>query len=76
MKKIEKKLVAEGYEAKEYPWGVRYSREESDIDWMSNVDVYNSGEVEEWHIIPGPGALPVTDATYNSVEDWLNGNAG
>lgn len=67
------KLIAEGYEPKQYPWGTRWSKYEEDIDWGSNVDVYKSGEVEEWHILGGPGALPVTDFKYNSVEDWLNG---
>lgn len=71
--KMTEKLTAEGYEPKEYPWGTRWSKYEEDINWESKVDVFRSGEVEEWHIIPGPGALPVTDFKYNSIEDWLNG---
>ena len=69
------KLIAEGYEPKAYPWGTRWYKYEEDIDMGFNVDVYQTGEVEEWSIILEPGALPVTDAIYGSVEDWLNGNA-
>lgn len=72
MKTIEKRLIAEGYEKKTYPWGVRYSREEDEA-CMRHIDVYKSGEVEEWHILLDPGAIAVTDGAYNSVEDWLNG---
>lgn len=73
VKQINDKLAAEDYEPHEYPWGTRWSKYEEDIDWGSNVDVYKSGEVEEWHILGGPGALPVTDFKYNSIEHWLNG---
>lgn len=73
MKTMTEKLIAEGYEPKKYPWGTRWYKFEEDIDWASNVDVYQTGGVEEWHILSGPGALRVTDFKYNSVEDWLNG---
>lgn len=73
VKQINDKLAAEGYEPHEYPWGTRWYKYEEDIDWGSNVDVYQTGEVKEWHILGGPGALPVTDFKYNSIEHWLNG---
>lgn len=73
IKTMTAKLIAEGYEPKQYPWGTRWYKYEEDIDMGLNVDVYQTGEVEEWHILSGPGALRVTDFEYNSVEDWLNG---
>lgn len=73
MKRMIEKLTAEGYESKEYPWGTRWYKYEEDIGMGLNVDVYKTGEVVEWNILPGPGALRVTDFEYNSIEHWLNG---
>lgn len=60
-----------GFEPHEYPWGVRYSREEEDGTCMRHIDVYKSGEVEEWHILLKPGAIAVTDGEWDSLESFL-----